>query len=48
MKTSTFLFVLAGCTLFFGSGKGAAGTFALAFMILGLASLGAFLLVNGY
>jgi len=47
MKTSTFIFVLAGLAFFMG-GTGKWGVIAQAFIIVGLASIGAFLLVNGY
>ena len=48
MKTSTFIFILVGCSVFFGNGNGKYGTLALAFLTVGLAAVGAFLLVNGY
>jgi len=47
MKTSTFIFVLAGLAFFMG-GTGKWGVIGQAFIIVGLASIGAFLLVNGY
>ena len=48
MKTSTFLFVLAGTSLLFRKATGTAGVISHVLTTLGLASIGAFLLVNGY
>jgi len=47
MKASYVLFILAGLSFFMG-GTGKWGVIAQAFIIVGLASIGAFLLVNGY
>ncbi len=48
MKTSDLLFLMACAALFFNNAKGNGGVFDHAFIVLGIAGIGAYLLVNGY
>lgn len=48
MKTSQFLFILAGLHIFTASSKGTAGVIVYAVLPIGLSIVGAYLLVNGH
>lgn len=47
MKTSNLIFILATVALILG-GSGKYGVLAVAFIVVGLIAIGAFLVVNGY